>query len=265
MNEKINIIRNSTLLYLMAFLLTTILHEVAHALTGYVFHSQPVLHHNYVQHLQTDHLLVQQQVWIALAGPLFSFVQGIWAAVVFMKFNRQRLADLFLLWFAVLGLNNFLGYLMTGPFARAGDIGKVYALVNSPIGVQIGIAILAALALVFMAYKMTRPFLSFAYKEEWIADGRQRKDFSFRILFLPWILGSCAMTLLYLPVAAVISIVYPVMSGMIFIFPWQNANRIQNLNAAPNNMVGKFSFMVAGLVIGLIFVFKWVLSPGVML
>jgi len=68
MKQKNNIIINSVILYVIAFLLTTILHELAHTLAGLLCSSQPVLHHNYVDHLSTNHLSVWQQVLIALTN-----------------------------------------------------------------------------------------------------------------------------------------------------------------------------------------------------
>jgi hypothetical protein len=99
MNEKLTIGLNSTMLYVLAFLVTTILHEFAHALVGWLNNSDPVMHHNYVEHLATAQLSEQQQVSIALAGPVISLFQGLIAGWIFLKRKNMGLLSMFLLWF----------------------------------------------------------------------------------------------------------------------------------------------------------------------
>lgn len=263
MKEKTNIIINSAILYVIAFLLTTILHESAHALAGLLCSSQPVLHHNYVEHLSTNHLSVWQQVFIALSGPLMSLFQGLVAGLVYFKSTKQRALELFVLWFSILGMLNFLGYLMTGPLFQNGDIGKTLMLLNTPLWTQIFIAFLGAGILLFIAYHLTSPFLTFSYKKEWVNSGQSRKNFSFHILILPWIIGSAVMTFLYLPIVAVVSIIYPITSGMVFIFPWQNARRIENLQLSDNRSLGQVSYVAILLLILMILGFRLILLPGI--
>ena len=130
MKQKYNITINSAILYVIAFLLTTFIHELAHALAGLLFNGPPVLHHNYVEHLSINHLSVNQKVFVSLAGPLMSLVQGLVAGLVYFRSTKQRLIDLFVLWLFILGMTNFLGYLMTGPVFQNGDIGKALALLQ---------------------------------------------------------------------------------------------------------------------------------------
>ena len=182
---------------------------------------------------------------------------------LYLRSPRQRITDLFLLWAAVLGFNNFLGYLMTGPFFGSGDIGKVYNLSDTPAWIQIGLAIAGAGILLFIAYKLTVPFLRFSYERAWVEDGRSRKNFSFHILILPWIIGSVIVTALYLPIIAIVSIIYPIMSGMVFIFPWQNAVNPENVKLSGNNALGKLSPIAIGLAVIRAVVFRFVLAPGI--
>jgi len=263
MKQKLNITLNSSVLYILAFLITTIIHELSHAFFGLLNNSEPVLYHNAVHHLSTDLLSVKQQVCIALAGPVASLLQGIIIGVVFLKTRKQGLLSLFLLWFSVLGFSNFLGYLMTGPIFKNGDIGKVFLLLNSPLILQIVVAFIGAAILVFIAYKLTTSFLNFSYQKKWVDTKQVRKNFSFHIIILPWLMGSFIVTLLYLPVVAIVSIIYPVMSGMIFIFPWQNAQRIENVKLLNDKKIGEISFLSIALLVLLIIVFRFVLAPGI--
>ena len=263
MKQKLNIILNSAVLYILAFLLTTIIHELSHAFFGLLNNSDPILYHNAVHHLSTDLLSIKQQLIIALAGPVASLLQGIIIGIVFLKTRKQGLLSLFLLWFSVLGFINFLGYLMTGPIFKNGDIGKVFLLLNSPLFLQIMIALIGAAILLFIAYKLTSPFLNFSYEKKWVESKKARKNFSFLIIILPWLIGSFIVTLLYLPIIAIVSIIYPIMSGMIFIFPWQNAQRIENVKLSNDKKIGEISFLSISLLALLIIVFRFVLAPGI--
>lgn len=265
MKEKSFIVLNSTVLYVTAFLITTILHEFSHGLAGLFNDSHPILHHNYVEHLSINHLSIHQRVSIALAGPVLSLFQGLAAGWIFLNSQKQRLVTLFLLWFSVLGFNNFLGYLITGPLFSAGDIGKAYLLLNTPLWIQILVSFLGAAALLFLAYKLTAPFLSFSFKSEWVANRLSRKNFSFRIIILPWLIGSVIMTILYLPIIAIVSIVYPIMSGFVFIYPWQNAQRIENVELSSTTEIGNVSYLTIFVLLALTIVFKLKLAPGIQL
>ncbi|MDX1685897.1 MAG: hypothetical protein R3275_11725 [Saprospiraceae bacterium] len=263
MNEKAYIALNSTILYLIAFLITTMVHEGAHAIVGLYFGSDPVLHHNYVEHFSKQGLPTIQLCAIALAGPLISLTQGIIAGRAFLRSSRSGLLHLFLIWLSVLGFNNFLGYLMTGPIFQMGDVGKFYALVNLPLVYQILFAVTGAALLLYIAYRMTKPFLEFSYKREWVNDGPSRKNFNFHTIILPWVLGSVVMTILYLPPVALISIIYPVMSGFVFIFPWQNADTIEHIELSSDSSAGRPSPPLVLTLFVLILVFKFILAPGI--
>ncbi len=263
MKQRNSITINSAFLYVIAFLLTTILHELAHALAGLFCSSQPVLHHNYVEHLATNHLSVQQQVFIALAGPFMSLIQGVVAGFVYFKSTKQGLKKLFVLWLSILGMFNFFGYLMTGPFFQNGDLGEALALFDTPVWIQIIIALLGAGLLLFIAYKLTRPFLNFSYKKEWVNSEKLRKKFSFHILILPWLMGSAVVTFLYLPIVAVVSVIYPFTSGMVLIFPWQNARRIEDVQLAGNRGLGKVSYIALLFLFVLVLIFRLYLLPGI--
>lgn len=265
MNKKYIITINSTILYVIAFLLTTIIHEFLHAIIGSFFESNPIMHHNYVEHLSIEHLTINQKITIALAGPAISLIQGFLSGALYYKIRNKshNLIHLFMLWISVLGFSNFLGYVMTGFLFKNGDIGRAYVLSDTPLWVQIVLAVLAALLLVFMAYNMTMPYLQLSYKKEWVEDGKSRKNFSFHTLFLPWMIGSIIVTILYLPIIALISIIYPISSGMIFIFPWRNAAGAKEVKISTNQAIGKLSFLGIGVLMILIFVFKFILSPGI--
>ncbi len=265
MKENKIIIINSTVLYIIAFLLTTIIHEFGHAVTGLLNDSKPILHNNYVDYLAINQLSTFRKISISLAGPLVSLIQGLLIGLLYLRIKKQTLCKLFLLWFSILGFSNFFGYLMTGPIFQAGDIGKVFSLMNVPIAAQIIIAVIGAAVLIYIAYKLTIPFLQFSYKKEWTADPKSKKNFSFNIIILPWIIGSVIVTILYFPVIAVVSIIYPITSGMIFIVPWKHSKRINNIKTSGNSKIGEYSVLLYVSMIILILIYKFILAPGIVL
>ena len=171
--------------------------------------------------------------------------------------------NLFLLWAMLLGFGNFLGYLMTGPFFTAGDIGKVHALLDVPMVLRIIVALLGAAGLTLVAYKSTRPFLQFATYHFVLDNAKSRTAFNFRIIILAWLIGAVIVMLLYLPVVATVSIIYPISSGMVFIFPWQNAERLKDARALGSGSLSAPLWTLYAALLGAVLVFRMVLAPGI--
>ncbi len=263
MSEKTTIILHSTLCYVLAFMFTTVIHEFAHAFAGWLSNSHPVMHHNYVSHLTPENLSVSQQTGIALAGPFISLIQGFFMGGWFFKTSKRGLVQLFVLWAAVLGFNNFLGYVMTAPMFKIGDIGKMYELHETSLFMQISFALIAALGLLAVANRLTRPFLEFAYKKQWISPQTIAPKFSFKMIILPYLIGSVLITFLYLPVINLLSIIYPVMSGMLFIYPWKNAVTIKNVRLSSSEQIGKLSWILLIVFVILVAIFRLVLPNGI--
>jgi hypothetical protein len=265
LNQKTNVTINSAVLYVVAFLITTIIHELAHAVAGAIHGSSPVLHHNYVAHFAKEPLSSIQSTTIAMAGPVVSLLQGLIAGFAFLKSQQRDIKNLLLLWLCILGFNNFLGYLMTGPLFQNGDVGRAYQLLNTPLWFQLAAALASSLLLLLLAYKLTAPFLNFSFQPSWVESAASKKNFSFHILILPWLVGSGVVTILYLPIVAIVSIIYPIMSGMVFIFPWQNARNVQRVEIATSDGLGRLSLASVAVLVILIMVFKLVLAPGIAL
>ncbi len=263
MTERSNIILHSILCYVLAFICTTIIHEFAHAFTGWLANSQPIMYHNYVEHLSTETLSLSRKTGIALAGPIISMMQGFFMAGWFLKTKKRGLPQLFILWAAILGFNNFLGYVMTAPLFKLGDVGKMYELHSTSLFLQISFSLIAALGLLFVANRMTRPFLEFSYKKEWVLPPPNAPKFSFGIIILPYLIGSIIITFLYLPIINIVSIIYPIMSGMIFIYPWKNAITIKNIRLSKSERLGSLSWKIILVFCLLIIAFKLILPSGI--
>ena len=152
---------------------------------------------------------------------------------------------------------------MTAPLFKFGDVGKMYELYSTSLFLQILFSLIAALSLLLVANRMTRPFLEFSYKKEWISPAPNAPKFSFGIIILPYLFGSIIITFLYLPIIHIVSIIYPIMSGMIFIYPWKNAITIKNIRLSNNQQLGNLSWKIILVFCLLIIIFKWILPAGI--
>lgn len=118
----------SGIAFTLAFLVMVTLHELAHAVAGKALGGSPVMYgFNVDQGGQTN----PEAILTALAGPVFSLLSG----VVVLALPTDRLPPvwrLVVLWLGLLSVQEFSGYLITGPFTHVGDIGSVLARSNVP-------------------------------------------------------------------------------------------------------------------------------------
>ena len=114
--------------FALACLVMITVHELAHALAAVALGLSPTMYGDSVEtHATTD----TQQVVTALAGPVASLVIGL-AVLALPEPRWSPVWRLALLWFGLLDVQEFSGYLITGPFAGIGDIGQVLKVTNAP-------------------------------------------------------------------------------------------------------------------------------------
>ena len=204
-----NILVNSTLAFISAFVITTFIHEFGHYFSYLLFGANPTLFHNYVQ-TSDQPLSIQSRVISALAGPFFSLVQGVVFGTIVSKGKKNTAGYLVFLWLSLLGYMNFFGYLVMTPFSTAGDTGKVAEILNIAWPIQIIIAVGGFAILIWLIMKTGKNFSNFISPE---FDLKLRVKYVYRIMFFPIMIGSVVNALLAFPVVAVISIIYPATSS----------------------------------------------------
>lgn len=64
-------------------------------------------------------------------------------------------------------------------------------------------------------------------------------------------------------IIAIVSIIYPVMSGMVFIFPWQNAVNASGVTPASSARIERTSAAAVILLVVAAGVFRLILAPGI--
>ena len=208
--EKINknILINSTLAFISAFIATTIFHEFGHYLSYVLFGADPTLFHNYVQ-TPDQPLSLNTGIVSALAGPFFSLVQGLILWFIVVKNKRNTTSHLLFLWLSLLGFINFFGYLVMTPFTTVGDTGKVAELLNIGYPIRFIISIIGLVALIWVIYRVAINFANFIPNQ---TDKKLRAKYVYQLMFFPIIIGSLVNALLAFPIVAILSVIYPATS-----------------------------------------------------
>ncbi|NQV29917.1 MAG: hypothetical protein HQ508_03425 [Candidatus Marinimicrobia bacterium] len=206
-----NVLINSTLAFIAAFLITTILHELGHYLAYLIYEANPTLFHTFVQ-TPAIFLTTGERIFSALAGPLASLLQALLFGIVVSRGPKNSVSYLLFLWLSLLGFVNFFGYLVMTPFSAKGDTGKIAELLGLSQPSKVVIALLGFALLVWLIRKMARIFSIFipARLEE-----KQRSKYIYHLMFFPIMIGSLLNTGLAFPVVAVMSIVYPATSAYV--------------------------------------------------
>lgn len=167
----------SSTAFVLAAIVNSVLHELAHATAGLAQGLTPTVSPfsvSYVPDGTTD-----QQIVTAAAGPVFSLVLGLVLLAVARHWGRG-IVRLFWLWLTFMALMNFVGYLMIAPVAQVGDTGKVLKLLDAPAAAYVGVLVLGVAGLFALAYGFATQINRYAPD---LATERQ-------LAFRAWIIGT---------------------------------------------------------------------------
>jgi hypothetical protein len=120
---------NSDCAYTIALMLTFTLHEFGHALPALALGFTPTVRLASVEYGTAP---PDMEVIIALAGPFVSLITGVLFLIVSRATMDRGFWRMVVLWLGALGVQEFSGYLMTGPFVPFGDIGEALQLLAAP-------------------------------------------------------------------------------------------------------------------------------------
>ena len=210
---------NSTLAFVAAFLVTTLVHELGHFIAYFLLDMHPTLYHNQVVVSDGNALSTPARIFGKSAGMLLCLLQG-GALFFFLNKNKKNNAfNLFLLWSGLLGFVNFFGYWMIVPFTEVGDSGAIARLLHIPLWAQYLIALAALDGLFFIVRKMGTVFNRFLPAT---SEKRMRHKMANAILLYPLVLGSLINVLLALPAPAAISLIYPATSSFVLMIAYRH-------------------------------------------
>lgn len=177
-----------------ASMLTTILHELAHASVAYA-RGVPSTLFNYLVDLDLTQAQAagSDRALIAMAGPVFCLALGTAAAIAFRR-ARGSAAELPLLYFAVFGVATFFGNLISASFI--GDFSIVAAALALPMGVRYTLSLTGAVAVAAVHFLAGRELIQF------VPAGTSRMAGVLAIVALPVVAGTAAVILVNQPMPA---------------------------------------------------------------
>jgi len=138
-----------------------------------------------------------QDIVIAAAGPLGSFVSGI---LIFVLARRQRgysYVHLLVFWLGVLGVTEFINYLIVTPWLTGGDTGLIAERLGLPVYARYLVSLAGWLLLGLFGAAVARAALHIAPSGVALSAPYERKRYLRRMLLLPYLLG----LVLYAPAA----------------------------------------------------------------
>lgn len=245
--------------YALAFWITTVLHELAHALVGLVVARGPVLHTTFVDYARDG--AVSDQIATALAGPLFSGGSGL-ALLAWSRSGKvpARLAP-FVTWLAYHGLVNLVGYVFSVSFAPGADLGRVAALLELPTWLRIGLT-LAGFGLLRL---VARPFgaVLAASSETVLDDEAQARAHAKRVMLAAWI-ATPALVLAALPVPHWLALVYTV-AAPLPLFDLPDALARERARSAHASVTTTRRWLGPALFVGFVIVSRALLDGGISL
>lgn len=184
-------------LYVAAYLATIMLHETAHAVVSWSLGGRPVQYNTWVRNTNPA-LSTTAELYVALAGPLFSLGQGL--ILLRYSFRIRQAGNWSLLWLyaGVFGIMNFLGYIVIAPVAHSGDSGQIMNILHVSIWFQWSLALLA-FATLNILIQQTGPLFLRQLPTAMQADEQQRVAGLQVVLQWPWVVGSLVLVVLSLP------------------------------------------------------------------
>lgn len=207
MKQKL-IILNLISVFVVAFGLSTFLHEFAHAITAKLVGVDPVLFHTYVSY-DNSATSLNHQIYILSSGPLFSLFQALAFLIVLRKRVEFDFISIFYLWMAIIGMVVFLGYIMMGPFMPYGDTGKIYEILSIPRYISLSLTVLALIAIIFFFRKLTPFFANFLFNLKAVSEFENQKTF-IRFFGFPLFVGTIINVLISLPAPTMMSLAFPI-------------------------------------------------------
>lgn len=222
---------NSTVAFVGAFTLTTLVHELGHFLSYLAFGAHPVLYFSRVE--ANDSTVSMTGVVVsAMAGPVVSLVQGLVCAWWVRRRRQNRRADLFVQWLALFGFITIFGYLMLTPLSSGGDTGKAARLLGFPTWLNV-VTSLAGIALMLVTViRQDRYFGTFLRGAPRTGE---RAQWINALVFFPILAGSVVNVVFAFPIPAVISVVYPATSSLVVLAGFSLMHKVQRpeLPASP--------------------------------
>jgi hypothetical protein len=178
-----------------ASMVTTVFHELVHALVAYAFGVRSTLN-NYSVHLHPTPTQAVSSIpaIIGIAGPAFCLALGIVAWVSFRR-ARGSAAELPLLFFTVFGIGTFFGNLMS--IAFVGDFSRAATTFHLPMGARHSLSFAGAAGAAAIHFWGGRALT------RWVPSTMGRMAGALGITVVPVVLGTALVVLANAPSVSV--------------------------------------------------------------
>lgn len=212
-----NIIINSSVAFVIASIIEMTLHEAGHFIAATCFHGSPTLFHNSVNYgdLQSN----EQRIVCAIAGPVVSLCIGFLAHYILHRQLFRGIPSLLCIYLSIFGYVGFFGYITIAPFFNYGDTGYVLRAIECPLYLIIVFA-LVSVFITFLIMKSLSIYLIGMMNNETGQNGKQRNKFIRMLVLYPLFIGIAITTLLNFPVPTVLSLIAPLTSPYVILWPY---------------------------------------------
>jgi hypothetical protein len=207
-----NLLINSTVFFVTAAVLETILHEAGHFVAGWLLGGSPTLFHNSVQFAFTENRETSSII-SAAAGPLTSLFLGMFFHYNLNQREETNLGTLFNIYMTAFSYIGFFGYLMVAPFFSYGDTGYILHALSFPTWSIYLVAVFGVFMMYILMASLTPHWVSLMHTET-ADDVQLRRDFIKNLIFLPLLIGIPIYTLCNLPTPTALSLIAPICSPL---------------------------------------------------
>ncbi len=231
-----NIVINVSVAFVIASIIEMTLHEAGHFIAALLFHGSPTLFHNSVSYgnLQSD----VSRIICAIAGPFVSLLFGILGHSVLKGNHYKGIAQIIWLYISIFGYIGFFGYISIAPFFSYGDTGYALRIVGCPMYVIIVLAIISV-AIIFFIMKSLSSYIVAMMDVNTAQNYQRRNKFITAIVLYPLFIGIIITTILNLPVPTPLSLIAPITSPFVVLWPYyyylttqtKNTDEDQSINS----------------------------------
>jgi len=194
----------SAALFAIAFFITTLAHELAHAIAAVLMGRDPVMFASSVA-CSIDGT-VTARVVTKLAGPLFSGLSGLALLFVARAMRGPARLRLFVIWLGYHGIVNLVGYVFSIWFAPGADLGSVARLLEVPTVVQIALMLLAFAGLRLLVRPFALPLAQLSPAQ--LTTDADAKAWSKEIGLFAGLIATPVLMLSFLPVPHWLTLMY---------------------------------------------------------
>jgi hypothetical protein len=251
----------STTMFVLAFCVTTILHEFAHGFASLALGDRPVVYTTYVRH---GPMTPRARALTSAAGPLASLTQGVIALIALPAVEgAPATVRLLTLWLGLHGLVNFFGYLITAPYAPAADVGKIIRILGGGQRTALFACAVGLAANIAIGVLSARWLLDLAPDQRRLSSSSERSHHLLVIAVVPWIVGALVITAVRRPAPHRVSVLYPFFSGLFTLAALGAGADITDVTASRDAWEGLVWWPWLGAIAALAILFRTVLARGV--